>query len=352
MTAPVIDCDIHPGVPDIKALLPYMSQYWQDSFTDRGLDGFDMMSYPLGAPVTCRPDWRVPGERPGSSLPNMQRDALDRFGIGIAICNPLTGGQVAVSETMGASICSAVNDWVREHWLDKDKRLRASIVVPPQSPTLAVEEIERVAGDKRFVQVLLPAACELMLGRSYYWPIYEAAQRHNMPVGIHAGSMYRYAPTATGWPSHYLQDYISNNHLFEGQLLSLVSNGVFARFPDLKFVFIESGVSWLPHFIWRAIKTWRGVRAEVPWVNQSPGDIIRNNIRVTTQPFDAPDQATVQRIVEQIDCEDMFLFASDYPHWQFDEDAIVPAGMPASLVQRMRTDNPLSTYPRLRETLP
>ena len=132
-----------------------------------------MMSYPLGAPITCRPDWRVKGERPGSSLASMQRDALDAFGISLAICNPLTGGQVAVSESMGAAICSAVNDWIIEHWLNKEPRLRASIVVPPQAPLLAVEEIERRAGDKRFVQILMPAACEMMLGRSYYWPIYE-----------------------------------------------------------------------------------------------------------------------------------------------------------------------------------
>ena len=85
------------------------------------------------------------GERPGSSLASMQRDALDPFGIGLAICNPLTGGQVAVSESMGAAICSAVNDWIIEHWLNKDSRLRASIVVPAQAPLLAVEEIERCA---------------------------------------------------------------------------------------------------------------------------------------------------------------------------------------------------------------
>jgi len=78
---------------------------------------------------------------------------------------------------------------------------RASIVVPAQAPLLAVEEIERLAPDLRFVQVLMPVACELMLGRSYYWPIYEAAVRHNLPIGLHAGSMYRYAPTSTGWPS-------------------------------------------------------------------------------------------------------------------------------------------------------
>ncbi|MEA2743450.1 MAG: uncharacterized protein QOG25_1821 [Acetobacteraceae bacterium] len=346
-----IDCDIHPGVPDIKALLPYMNDFWRESFVDRGLDGFDMMSYPPGAPITCRPDWRVLGERPGASLQAMRTQALDRFGIGLAICNPLTGGQVAVSESMGAAICSAVNDWIVEHWLNKEPRLRASIVVPAQAPMLAVEEIERLAHDRRFVQVLMPAACELMLGRSYYWPIYEAAARYGLPVGIHAGSMYRYAPTSTGWPSHYLQDYITNNQLFEGQLLSLVSNGVFAKFPELKFVFIESGVTWLPHFIWRAIKTWRGVRAEVPWVKQSPADIIRNNIRVTTQPFDAPDEATVARIVEQIDCPEMFLFSSDYPHWQFDGDAIAPPGLPDALLRRMRVDNPLATYPRLKETV-
>src|SRR5450432_1822601 len=75
-----VDCDIHPGVPDIKALLPYMSDFWRTSFVDRGIDGFDMMSYPLGAPITCRPDWRVPGERPGSSLDAMRAQALDRSG--------------------------------------------------------------------------------------------------------------------------------------------------------------------------------------------------------------------------------------------------------------------------------
>lgn len=348
----VIDCDIHPGVPDISALLPYMNDFWRESFVDRGLDGFDMMSYPLGAPLTCRPDWRVPGQRPGGSLTRMREHALDRFGIGLAICNPLTGGQVSVSESMGAAICSAVNDWMTEHWLDKEPRLRASIVIPAQAPHLAVEEIERRAGDRRFVQILLPAACEMMLGRNYYWPIYEAAVRHGLPIGIHAGSMYRHAPTSTGWPSYYLHDYVANSQLFEDQLLSLISNGVFTKFPDLKVVLLESGVSWLPGFIWRAIKTWRGVRAEVPWVKQSPGDIIRNNIRMTVQPFDAPDAATVAQVVEQIDSEDMLLFSSDYPHWQFEGDSVVPPGLPASLLRRIRTDNPLATYPRLQETVP
>jgi predicted TIM-barrel fold metal-dependent hydrolase len=344
-----IDCDIHPGVPDIKSLLPYMSDFWQESFVDRGIDGFDMMSYPLNAPITCRPDWRVSGQRPGASLDAMRAQALDNFGIGTAICNPLTGGQVAVSESMGAAICSAVNDWIRQHWLDREPRLRASIVVPAQAPLLAAEEIDRCADDHRFVQVLMPAAGEMMLGRSYYWPIWEAATRHGLPIGIHAGSMYRYAPTATGWTSHYVHDYVANSQLFEDQLLSLISNGVFNKFPDLKFVLLESGVSWLPNFLWRSVKTWRGVRAEVPWVNRSPAEIIRENVRLTIQPFDAPDRDAVERIVEQIDADHMLLFASDYPHWQFEGDAIVPPGLSADMQRKIRLENPLQTYSRLKE---
>ena len=282
----------------------------------------------------------------------MRTQALDKFGIGLAICNPLSGGQVAVSESMGAAICSAVNDWIKEHWLNKEPRLRASIVVPAQAPLLAAEEIERCAPDRRFVQVLMPVACEMLLGRSYYWPIYEAAARHNLPIGIHAGSMFRYAPTSTGWPSHHLHDYVAHSQTFEDQLLSIVTNGIFNKFPDLKFVLIESGVTWLPSFIWRAIKTWRGVRAEVPWVKRSPSEIIRDNIRVTMQPFDSPtDPDVVNRLIEQIDSDRMLLFASDYPHWQFEGDAIVPPGLSTDLLRRIKVDNPLETYPRLSETV-
>jgi predicted TIM-barrel fold metal-dependent hydrolase len=59
----------------------------------------------------------------------------------------------------------------------------------------------------------------------------------------------------------------------------------------------------------------------------------------------------VERIVQQIDADHMLLFASDYPHWQFEGDAITPAGLSDDLQHRMRIDNPLATYPRLKETV-
>jgi uncharacterized protein len=112
---------------------------------------------------------------------------------------------------------------------------------------------------------------------------------------------------------------------------------------------MESGVSWLPAFMWRANKTWRGVRVEVPWVEREPASIMRDHIRLTMQPFDGPpDAAGVADVIDQIGSDRMFLFASDYPHWQFDGDDAIPPHLPASIVSRMCADNPLETFPRLK----
>ena len=348
LTQGAIDCDIHPGVPGIAALLPYMSAHWQSAFIERGMDGFDPASYPPNAPLSCRADWRVPGGKPGTDLAQLQRQALDHFGTRFAICNPLYGGPMAVSETMGAAICSAVNDWIAAEWLARDPRLRASIVVPAQAPHLAVEEIERLAGDQRFVQILLPAAAEMPYGKRYYWPIYEAAEKYDLPIGLHTGSMFRHAPTSNGWPSHYLHDYVAAHQMFEDQLLSLIYEGALTKFDRLRLVFLESGVTWLPGFLWRANKTWRGVRPEVPWVKAAPAELVRHHVRLTMQPLDAPpDAADLGFVIDQLGSEDMLLFATDYPHWQFDGDAALPAGLDAGLARKMMVDNPLRTYHRL-----
>jgi predicted TIM-barrel fold metal-dependent hydrolase len=93
------------------------------------------------------------------------------------------------------------------------------------------------------------------------------------------------------------------------------------------------------------------VRAEVPWVKQSPAEIIREHVRLTMQPFDAPDAAAVADIIEEIGSDDMLLFATDYPHWQFDGDHAVPDGFSPGILRKIMVDNPLATYPRLRESV-
>ncbi|WP_411035982.1 amidohydrolase family protein [Shinella sp. BYT-45] len=347
-TAPLIDCDIHPTVPGTEVLLPYMDDYWADQITGRGIDGLDLASYPPKNPLTARQDWRASGGKPGASLERLKAEGLDGFGSTIGICNVLYGAEAAFNPYFAAALCRATNDWIAREWLDREPGLRASILVPLHDPQLAVEEIERCAADRRFVQVLLLTNTEMPLGRRQFWPLYETAERHGLTIGIHAGSTYRHPPTYIGWPSYYIEHYAAFSTSFQGQLLNMVYEGVFQKYPKLRVVLLESGVTWLPQFLWRADNTWRALRMEVPWVDRPPSTIIREHVRLTTQPLDVPDRfADMPALLDQIGSDDMLLFATDYPHWQFDGDRCVHPEMPTDLVARMRTANPLATYPRL-----
>ncbi len=342
-----IDCDVHITVPEMRVLLPYLEEYWRDHLTARGTDKLNLVltSYPPNAPLTCRHDWRAKGPL---NLAAMQRDALDAFGSRYAVCHTIHTSQMFYSEDMAAALCRALNDWIAREWLDADPRLRAAIVVPIQNPDLAAQEIERCAADARFVSVQMILHGEMPLGRRYHWPIYAAAERLGLPVSIHAGSTYRYAPTPSGWPSYALEDYVAMSHGFQSQLLNLIAEGVFVRFPNLKVVLVEAGFTWLPGFMWRVDKTWRGVRREVPWLTEPPSKAIRDHVRFTLQPANAPPEpAQLERIFEQIDCDDLLLFSTDYPHWHFERTDVLPAGIPERLKRKICVDNPMATFSRL-----
>ena len=348
--AGAIDCDIHPALPGTHVLVPYLDEYWRAHVLMRGLerDNYGLAAVPDNAPINVRPDWKPAKGAAGTDAELLRAQALDGFASRFAICNVLHGAQAIFSEDLSAAFCRAINDWVAAEYLDRDPRFRASIVVPMHSAELAAREIERKAEDKRFVQVLVLEMGELPLGRRQHWPIYRGAERYDLPIGIHAGSSFRHPPTNLGWPSYYLEDYVAWSTGFAGVLNSLISEGVFVEFPRLKVVLMESGVTWLPAWMWRANKTWRGIRAEVPWLEKSPADYAREHVRLTVQPFDAPPRADqLQRLLEEIDCDDMLLFASDYPHWHYDGTDALPDGLPAGLTRKILVDNALKTYPRL-----
>jgi uncharacterized protein len=347
-----IDCDIHPALPALKSLLPYLDDHWRDAVIQRGVHELNSIAYPDNAPITAREDFRRSGRRPGSDLDLLREQALDHFGSKAAVCNCLYGVQLLFSEDMAAAFARALNTWIAREWLDREPRLRASIVVPLQNPDRAVDEIDHWAADQRFVQVLMPAMADLPYGRRMYWPIYSAAERHSLPIGIHAGSSYRHPVTAgLGWPSYYTEDYAAQSVGFQSQLTSLVCEGVFSKFPKLQVVLIESGFSWLPAHLWRLTKYWRGLRMEIPWVDRPPTEIVRSNVRLTLQPIDTPGTDELLKTIDHIGSDRLLLFSTDYPHWQFDEDAILPAGLSADLVRKITVDNPLETYSRIKETL-
>lgn len=343
-----IDCDIHPAVPGLSSLAPYLSDHWRATIADAGVNDMESINYPAGSPLSSRPEWRPPSGKPASSLDRIRAEALEPWNTSIAICNCLYGVQVMFNEDMASAFARAVNTWMARERLDAEPRLRASIVVPMQNPDTAAEEIEHWAHDRRFVQVLLLVSSDMPLGRRRYWPIYKAAEKCGLPVAIHAGSAYRHPTTPVGWPSYHTEDYVNQAQAFQTTLASLISEGVFDKFPALKVVLTESGFTWLPSLVWRLTKFWKGLRQETPWVDRPPYEIVRDQVRLTLQPVDAPpDAGAFERFMTHMESDRLLLFSTDYPHWQYDNDEVLPEGLSPALIRRMMIDNPRETYSRL-----
>ena len=130
--------------------------------------------------------------------------------------------------------------------------------------------------------------------------------------------------------------------------MSFLAEGVFAKFPGTKLVLMESGFAWLPTLLWRTNRSWRGVRTEVPWIDRAPAEIVRDHVRFTLQPLDVPNGDVLNRLMDHVRSDELIVFSTDYPHWQFDGEDALPEGLSGAILRKILIDNPLSTYPRLR----
>jgi len=219
---------------------------------------------------------------------------------------------------LAAEMCRALNDWTREEWLDRDGRLLGSICPPHEHPDLAVAEIERLAGDDRFVQVLLPGTMELGLGDRRYWPILRAAAEAGLPVALHTGGneMHRGA----GWPSYYLEMHVWNGNTMAMQMMSMICSGVFEEIPGLRMVAVETGIAWAAALSWSMDDAWRMLReSDTTGLRRPPSEHLRESWWFTTQPIEEPeDPEHLAFAFEALGMTDKIMFSSDYPHWDFD----------------------------------
>jgi uncharacterized protein len=171
------------------------------------------------------------------------------------------------------------------------------------------------------------------LGRRRYWPIYEAAVEAGLPVGIHVFGYSGWAATNSGWPSFYIEEMTEHATSSQALVTSLIMEGVFERYRDLKIVLIESGFGWLPALGWRLDKHWKRMRDEVPHLRRAPSEYIREHIWVTTQPMEEAEKP--EHLIDTMSWIglDRILFSSDYPHWDFDDPFMA---LPPSLTDAQR----------------
>jgi predicted TIM-barrel fold metal-dependent hydrolase len=351
----IIDCDVHHQFDKTEVLFPYLPRHYVEWIKDFGsmMPGIGYTNMPgSGARVDL---WDGKDINPATVPEVVITDHLDKYAIDLAI---LTGGPYSAAVhpdvDYAAAYCRAFNMWTEQEWLAKDARLRASIHIAPTDPEQAAQEIDRLGDRPGFVQVLMPAGARMPFGNRFYHPIYATCERHGLPVCIHFGAEgagVSAPPTAAGFPSYYLEMRMARPQIAMAHTTSLICEGVFEKFPKIKFLFIEHDVFWVPGLMWHMDGDWKSLRDYTPWVKKLPSEYLRQHIRFGSQPMpNVPTKADLKTFLKWMWADETMVFASDYPHWDWDEPSTFLAGFDHDLRCKIMVENAKNFYgPRLHQ---
>jgi predicted TIM-barrel fold metal-dependent hydrolase len=98
--------------------------------------------------------------------------------------------------------------------------------------------------------------------------------------------------------------------------------------------------------MWRLDRAWRRLGDETPDLRRPPSEYIREHVWVTTQPMEEPTEpAQFHQLLDQLGMDDRLLFATDYPHWDFDApDQALPVKLAPDLERKIMVENARALY--------
>ncbi len=200
-------------------------------------------------------------DRATAHLPKLLYERLDELGVDLMLTYPSwTLGYLMTNDPeLTAPVCRAVNRHVAALFEPYSDRLLGAALIPMETPEQAVSEIDYAATQLGFRLVVLaghvtrpvgssgdPAAFRLDvfgLDSVYdYDPVWEACVRNRVAPVFHS-SVQNLHPARS--VSNYVYNHIGGiSHSHEALCKALFMGGVYARFPTLRFGYLEGGVMW------------------------------------------------------------------------------------------------------------
>ena len=347
----IVDSDVHP-VPRVGELTeyipePYRSKYWARRRVGQ-TNTYDAPDY-YRAQAMRLDSFPEDGNFPGSDPALAFRHVIMEAGCDLAILEPL--GPMNILPELSQSKAIATNHWLDNHWLDSKnnwhERWRGSICVAIDDPEGAVKEIEHWAGHPLMSQVMVHAEFRPAWGDPRYDPVWEAATRHGYPVTCHLGrGQFELLPMPpVGFPTYNHDMMVTYSLLAVNQVMSLIFDGVFERFPTLQFVLIEHAYSWILPLMWRMDAMYEARKAELPYLKKKPSEYVYDHIWLSTQPLDYPeDRSELGKALEWMQADRLLLFSTDYPHWTFDDPKWVIRQIPEQLREAIMFENGIKLF--------
>jgi hypothetical protein len=298
----------------------------------------ELTSYPLGG-GDYSPKYAIGLEGTGQEVQGCARTAedvlrvIDEIGVETVILSPgFTRPQSMFHQAMVTATAAAYNDFLRHEVLPASPRIKAQIMVNHRNPDAGAAEIRRVGEHPGFVGVYTEFGGNYEpIGTARHDPIFQAAVERDLAVASHIGTFWqKMTPLSEGtrtWTELTGLSAVSISFAYVG---SMIMQGLFDKFPDLRVIIQEGGFWWLPEFMARADDYYlshpgdirlveRKLESGEKFLNKLPSEYFDSNIRFSTQPMCFPkNPAHFKPLMTLCRGEDWLLYSSDWPHATFD----------------------------------
>jgi predicted TIM-barrel fold metal-dependent hydrolase len=265
---------------------------------------------------------------PGAYEAKARLDYMDEAGIWAQVLYPNVGGFgsqnfLKLNDDDLKLVCvSAYNDFLLE-WAAADRRRLLPVVATPFWDVPAtVREVERCAGSgaRGILFTGEPQRYDLpVIGSAHWDPLWAVARETSLPIHFHIGnagstledaSPQRYADH--GVPAAQAYTAVSLFMKNGVQCSDLITSGVLTRFPELKFVSVESGIGWLPFVLEATDYSWLG--AFRPGRERQPGDVLPSDLFRQSVYVTYWFESVAPRHFLDLVPIDNVLFETDFPH--------------------------------------
>jgi predicted TIM-barrel fold metal-dependent hydrolase len=257
--------------------------------------------------------------RPGCWKPKDRLADMDINGVEAQLCfpnYPRFCGQIFLwgKDKELAELCvKAYNDWMVEEWCaDSGGRLIPLCLVPLWDPHLAAAEVRRNAarGVRAVCFSELPAYLGLPSIYSGHWdPFFQACDETGTVIACHIGSGTKQPVTSDDAPEAVASTIIFGNSV--GAMADYLYSGIFTRYPNLKVLFAECQIGWIPYLLERIDDVWqthRGWSHSQQYTSEPPSTYYWDHI-YSTFFKDAVGISLLDRVGEN-----NVVFETDYPH--------------------------------------
>jgi len=248
----------------------------------------------------------------------LSRRAIEALGLDYQVFFPnalLFLGMHPVRE-MEVELSTAYNRWIVEHVLPQEPRMKAMIYLPFNTPEAAEKTVKRFLGKKGVAGFVVTSTRYQPVHNNEYMRLYAMLEEAGAPLAFHAHHNWQneYTKTLNRFISMHAISFVMSNMI---HLTNWVINGLPERFPKLKVVWIESGLAWVPFIMQRLDHEFMMRTSEAPALKRLPSDYMREMF-FTMQPMEATNLKLLEGTFEAINAETQLLYASDWPHWDFD----------------------------------